>query len=70
MKSGVFEGKVRHRRLSPKPHSFTYRTCMLCLYLDELEDVFRGKWLWSTRRLNLAWFRRRDHMGDPAIRPP
>ena len=66
MKSGVFEGKVRHRRLSPKPHSFTYRICMLCLYLDELEDVFRGKWLWSTRRLNLAWFRRRDHMGDPA----
>ncbi len=65
MNSGIFEGKVRHRRLSPRPHSFNYRICMLYLDLEELEDVFRGKWLWSTRRLNLAWFRRRDHLGKP-----
>ena len=65
MRSGIFEGKVRHRRLSPRPHDFTYRIFMLYLDLAELDEAFKGKWLWSTRRLNLAWFRRRDHLGDP-----
>ena len=66
MRSGIFEGKVRHRRLSPKPHDFTYRIFMLYLDLAELDEAFKGKWFWSTRRLNMAWFRRSDHMGDPA----
>lgn len=35
------------------------------LDLDELDQVFRGNWLWSTRRPAIARFRRQDHMGDP-----
>jgi DUF1365 family protein len=36
---------------------------MLCLDLDELDSIFAGRWLWSTRSFNLAWFRRADHLG-------
>ncbi len=39
---------------------------MLYLDLAELDEVFRGRWLWSTRRPALAWLRRADHLGDPA----
>lgn len=42
---------------------------MFQMYLDleELDTVFRGSWLWSSRRLALAWFRRKDHFGDPEV---
>jgi DUF1365 family protein len=40
---------------------------MLYLDLDELDEVFRGRWLWSARRPALAWFRRADHLGDPDV---
>jgi DUF1365 family protein len=36
------------------------------LDLDELDDVFRGRWFWSARRAALARFRRADHFGDPS----
>lgn len=67
MKSGIYEGQVRHRRLSPVPHSFTYRLFMLYLDLDELPTLFLDRWLWSCDRSNLASFQRADHVGDPAI---
>lgn len=38
---------------------------MMYLDLAELPEVFRGRWLWSARRAALAWFSRRDHLGDP-----
>ena len=40
---------------------------MVYLDLAELERVFRGRWLWSTRRAALAHFRREDHLGDPRV---
>jgi DUF1365 family protein len=40
---------------------------MAYLDLGELDRVFRGRWLWSTSRLALARFDRRDHLGDPAL---
>jgi DUF1365 family protein len=41
---------------------------MAYLDLGELDDVFRGRWLWSVQRPALAWFRRADYLGD-ASRP-
>jgi len=37
------------------------------MYLDltELDEVFAGRWFWSTHRCALARFRRRDYLGDP-----
>jgi DUF1365 family protein len=39
---------------------------MLYLDLDELDTLFDKFLLWSSRRANVAWFRRSDHLGDPS----
>ena len=65
--SAVYEGWVRHRRVSPRRHDFRYRIFQLYLDLAELDQVFAGRWLWSVDRPNLAQFRRRDYFGDPAL---
>jgi DUF1365 family protein len=68
MHSALFHGWLDHRRLAPRRHAFRYRLFMAYLDLAELDEVFRGRWLWSTRarHLALARFDRRDHLGDPA----
>jgi hypothetical protein len=67
MKSALYVGRVRHRRLRPVAHAFDFPLFLVYLDLAELERVFRGRWLWSTRRPALARFRREDHLGDPAV---
>ena len=64
--SAIYEGRVRHRRHGPRAHAFSYGMAQLYLDLDELDEVFRGRWLWSVQRRNLAAFHRRDFLGDPA----
>ena len=64
MKSCIYEGQVKPGRRRPVEHAFRYRVFMMYLDLDELDDVFRGRWFWSTRRMALARFRRSDHLGD------
>lgn len=61
--SAVYEGNVRHRRFAPHPHAFDYRMAQLYLDLDEIEQVFTRRWLWSNRHANVAEFRRNDYMG-------
>jgi DUF1365 family protein len=65
MHSAIFKGRVRHRRMTPVVHEFSYRLFMMYLDLEELETVFDGRWFWSTRRATLARFRREHHLGDP-----
>jgi DUF1365 family protein len=67
MKSAIYEGRVRHRRMQPTGHEFVYRMFMMYLDLAELDEVFRGRWLWSCRRAAPARFRREHHLGDPAM---
>lgn len=67
LNSAIYEGWVRHRRLSPRPHAFRYRMFQLYLDLAELDIVFAGRWFWSVDRPNLAQVRRRDGYGDPAL---
>jgi len=67
MHSALYLGQVRHRRFAPRSHAFAYRLFMAWLDLAELDTVFRGRWLWSTRRLAPAWFRRADYLGDPRV---
>jgi len=66
MNSAIYVGRLRHRRFSPKPHEFTYPIFQLYLDLAELDIVFRHRWLWSAHHPALAWFKRADHLGDPA----
>jgi hypothetical protein len=67
MKSCIYAGHVRHRRFSPVENSFRYGLFLLYLDLAEMPRVFDGRWFWSVDRFNLAYFRRKDHFGDPAI---
>lgn len=67
MHSCLYEGWVGHRRLGAPSHRFRFPLCMVYLDLAELDEVFRGRWLWSVRRPALARFRREDHLGDPRV---
>lgn len=67
MRSRIYSGWVSHHRIKPHAHEFRYKIFMMYLDLDELPDLFRDKWLWSAgARPALAWFRRKDHVGDGA----
>lgn len=67
MHSAIYRGWLRHRRFAPKRHDFRYPLFLMYLDLAELDQVFRGRWLWSTRRMALARFDRADHLGDPRV---
>ncbi len=64
--SCIYEGWVRHRRRDEVDHELRYPVFMAYLDLDELPEVLDGMALWSARRPAVAWFRRADHLGDPA----
>ncbi len=65
MHSALYTGRLRHRRYAPVPHAFEYRLCLAWLDLAELDQVFRRRWFWSTRRPAPVRFRRADYLGDP-----
>ena len=67
MHSALYVGRLRHLRFAPVSHDFGYRVALVWLDLAELPGVFRGRWLWSTEGPALAWFRRADYLGDPAV---
>ncbi len=67
MRSRIYEGVLRHRRVSPRHHEFQYKVAMVYLCLDELPDIFSTTPLWSATRPALARFRRSDFLGDPAL---
>ena len=68
MHSSIYEGLVVHNRYSPIKHVFTYTLFMLYLDLDELETVFKKRFLWSTKLPTIGWFRRKDFMGDESTK--
>jgi uncharacterized protein len=65
VRSALYEGTVRHRRLGGSPRDeFRHSLFMAYLDLDELPGI--EQWpLCSSRRPALARFRRADHLGDP-----
>ena len=67
LRSCLYEGSVRHRRMGTVKDEFHYPLFMAYLDLDELPWCFDGRWLWSARRPALAWFRRSDYLGDPGV---
>jgi DUF1365 family protein len=67
LQSAVYEGVVRHQRLRPRAHAFSYRMAQVYLDLEEIDRVLAGRWLWSRDRGNLAQFRRGDYLGPTEI---
>jgi DUF1365 family protein len=65
--SCLYEGSVRHRRHREVDDEFRNRLFMVYLDLEELPALFDARWLWSARRPAVAWFRRRDHLGNPNV---
>jgi len=63
--SAIYDGWVRHRRHAPVDHELRADLFMMYLDLDELPTLFDDRWLWSAGAPAPAWFRRRDHIGDP-----
>jgi DUF1365 family protein len=67
LKSRLYEGTVRHRRVAPRAHAFQYRVAMPYLHLDELDEVFAQSRLWSCTGRAPAEFRRSDFLGDSDV---
>lgn len=67
--SALYEGRVTHRRHVPHAHGFSYRMAQLYLDLDEIDQVFQRRWLWSVDRPNLAEWRRSDYLDGEAGQP-
>ncbi len=68
MNSAIYEGVVTHRRVGPPQHNFQYRIALPLLDLAEVADVCAKHPLWSARRPNAVWFRRKDFYG-PSDQP-
>ncbi len=67
MNSCIYEGLVSHYRLMPQRHYFRYKLYMMYLDLSELPELFKPYWFWSAKRPALAWFKRKDHVGDAEV---
>lgn len=62
--SHLYQGWVRHRRYTPKPHAFRYPVFMSWLDLNELEQVMLISKFWSLERFNVVSYFRQDYLGD------
>src|SRR5450432_2886402 len=65
MESGLYFGKLRHRRFSPRTHAFSYPVYMAFLDIDRLPELMRVSPFASYNRWNWTAFCDRDHFGDP-----
>jgi len=63
--AGLFVGTLRHRRLAPVHHAFTYPLFMALLDIDRVPELMRVSRVTSYNRWNWASFDDRDHLGDP-----
>lgn len=66
--SALYVGTVRHRRLAPKAHAFSYPVWQLLLDLDELPRVEQEVGLFRHNRNGWSALLDRDYLG-PAERP-
>ena len=68
--SGIYEGRVAHRRTSPVEHAFRYRIFMPLFDLADLPELLDDVPFWSARRRAPARVRRPDYLaglGDPDV---
>jgi DUF1365 family protein len=67
MQTGIYIGKLRHRRFQPVSHEFSYPVFMVLLDIDKIPALMKISPFSSYNRFNWAAFCERDHFGDPAI---
>lgn len=66
METSLYVGTIRHRRVAPIAHAFTYTIFMPLLDIDALEAAMAVSRFTSYNGRNVASFDERDHFGDPA----
>jgi uncharacterized protein len=64
MESALYAGTLRHRRFSPRPHSFSYPAFMAFLDIDRLPELMRVSPFAEYNRWNWTGYYERDHFGD------
>ncbi|NWG14065.1 MAG: DUF1365 domain-containing protein [Acidobacteria bacterium] len=67
MQSAVYTGSLRHRRLQPRRHEFTYPIFMTFLEVDRIPELMQVSPFTSYNRWNWASFYEKDHFGDPNL---
>jgi DUF1365 family protein len=65
--SAIYEGRVRHRRLSPRAHSFEFPLFMAYLDLSEIDRVFSMTRWWSAGATAPVRYRRADYLGGGGL---
>jgi len=65
MESALYAGKLRHRRFTPRAHSFSYPVFMAFLDIDHLPELMRVSPFAGYNRWNWTAYNERDHFGDP-----
>ncbi len=59
--SGIYSGKVTHKRLRPKRHFLQYRMFYMLIDIDEIDALARRYRLFSRNRFNIFSFFDSDH---------
>lgn len=67
LKSCIYQGTLFHHRFLPRENKFTYTVFFLYLDLEELDQVFAGRWFWSAAQPNVAYFKRADYLGPVTV---
>ena len=65
MESALYVGTLRHRRFTPRPHSFSYTVYMAFLDVDRLPELMKISPLASYNKWNLTAYCEQDHFGAP-----
>jgi len=63
----IYVGEVRHRRLKPKAHAFTYPLFMAYLDVDRIPELCGVSPFLSYGRWNWAAFHEEDQFGDASL---
>lgn len=60
-RSAIYEGRVVHKRLGPKPHAFAYHVFALALDVDEIDLLAGSLRVFARNRRGLVSFHDDDH---------
>jgi uncharacterized protein len=67
MQTGIYIGKLRHRRFQPVLHEFSYPLFMVLLDIDRIPALMKVSPFTAYNRFAWASFCERDHFGDAAL---
>jgi DUF1365 family protein len=62
MNSAIYSGSLRHRRMEPKRHDFSYHVLLFYIDLAEVDSLFRIPLLFSHRFPRVIGFDRKDYL--------